>query len=364
MPPKPQKVDASVAEALNAIAETFNAQLQELRSSQMELKSSLEAKFDSTISGLQNKFSHLTPSSSSGPPPPASNYKGVLTTNTTTFLESPNSLFQPKTPKFNLTNFYGSNFVNPQTALFKLRQAGTVAQYQQEFELLFNRVSALTDEHLLNLFISGLRHNIQQEVVILNPLSLTQAFALAKLQEVKLNENRGNYRVPPLASSGHPFTVLIDSGSTHNLMQPRIVKYLGLPIEPAPEFSVRVGNDEFLQCTGMISCLPVKLEGLALDLDLFLLDIHGADVVLGIQWLSQLGPILADFGLLLMSFNHKGETLPLPEPPSDSTSCDPALLALLAQFTSVFDPPKGPVFAFIEELQQYYTSDEQGKIFF
>ncbi|OMO55084.1 reverse transcriptase [Corchorus capsularis] len=369
MPPKADKAaDPSIMEAIHALAESFNAQLLKLRSSHLELKNSLETKIESTLSDLHRK---LDPASSSTPLSPADAFKGImhrhrLLSDWENFTRAIEIRFGP------------SQFVNPQTALFKLKQTGMVAQYQQEFELLSNRVSALTDEHLLNLFISGLRYDIQQEVVILNPLSLTQAFALAKLQEVKLNDSRRGYRTPPLASSvpspqfrtpalpsssntskgpssstavfpirrfspskmqarrakglcfnydenfqpghrckttpflllqmddetpetidyeeatmtalsalplppdplttdsqedefrvslhalygitsqtcmqltghikGHPVSVLIDSGSTHNLVQPRIIKYLGLPIEPAPTFSVRVGNDKFLQC--------------------------------------------------------------------------------------------------------------------
>ncbi|OMO77988.1 hypothetical protein COLO4_24901 [Corchorus olitorius] len=51
---------------------------------------------------------------------------------------------------------------------------------------------------------------------------------------------------------GHSFTVLIDSGSTHNLVQPRVVRYLGLSIKPAPPITVRVGNGVTLHYNGML----------------------------------------------------------------------------------------------------------------
>ncbi|OMO93968.1 Zinc finger, H2C2-type, histone UAS binding protein [Corchorus olitorius] len=80
---------------------------------------------------------------------------------------------------------------------------------------------------------------------------------------------------------GHLVSILIDSDSTHNLVQPRIVKHLGLPIEPAPAFLVRVDNGELLRCT------KVALQAIS-----------------------------------------------------------------------------GPVFTFVEELQQYYNSNGKGKLFF
>ncbi|OMO83137.1 Retrotransposon gag protein [Corchorus olitorius] len=481
----PPKSDAAITEAIHAITESLNAQLQELRSSQLEFKTSLENKIDSTLNDLHYQISQLNLSNSQKSPSTTDTYKGVLSAKPTPNLPTPStSVFQPKTPKYFLTHFDGSNvhawifqveqyfsfysiapdqripiagffmtgealtwiqwmhrnglltdwdsftrelevrfgpsiFLNPQTALFKLKQTSTVTHYQREFELLSNRVAGFTDEHLLNLFISGLRHDIQSEVIIQNPQRLSQALALAKLYEAKLADNRTTYRAPALTSSpsslpprhstfsstapppkalppsaggfpirrltasemqarrskglcfncddqfnpghrckttpflvlqcdeeamesapplsniptdlyppsvelsalplppppshspefdsnefqvslhalyghssqscmklvcfikGHLFTVLIDSGSTHNLLQSRVARHLGLLIEPAPPLSVKVGNGDVLHCSGMISTLPFDLQGVNFTLDLYLLDVHGADVILG-----------------------------------------------------------------------------------
>lgn len=45
-------------------------------------------------------------------------------------------------------------------------------------------------------------------------------------------------------------TVLIDSGSSHNIMQPRVAEYLGLSVVSIPSFSVIVGNGSTIQCSG------------------------------------------------------------------------------------------------------------------
>ncbi|KAI5443893.1 hypothetical protein KIW84_012510 [Lathyrus oleraceus] len=42
---------------------------------------------------------------------------------------------------------------------------------------------------------------------------------------------------------GHNLTVLVDSGSSHNIIQPRIATFLHLPIHNFPSFPVMVGND-------------------------------------------------------------------------------------------------------------------------
>ncbi|OMP00125.1 Retrotransposon gag protein [Corchorus olitorius] len=373
--------------------------------------------------------------------------------------------------------FSPSGHTKPQMALFKLRQTSTVAQYQKNFEILANRVQGLTDEHLMNLFVSGLKPAIQQEVVMFKPTTHYQALELAFMAEAKISESIGpSYRVtlpssprpslafpappraphalspsfrPPLAlpappsqppikrltpaemqarrakglcyncddqykpghkcrsapflllqieedddeASGIPisdgslslslaslplppepqlfsesdpndfqvslhalygqsslntlkllgnivgyqFTVLVDSGSTHNLIQPRLAQFLQLPIEPALPLTVTVGNGDTLRYMGQVTNLPVGLQGHEFLLDLYLLEVRGADIILGIQWLSQFGPMLADFANLSLTFVHQ-----------DAPTCHAI---------------SGPVMSFLDQLKLHYATDSVGKQF-
>ncbi|KAL0284916.1 UNVERIFIED_CONTAM: hypothetical protein Sangu_2803600 [Sesamum angustifolium] len=79
------------------------------------------------------------------------------------------------------------SFDNPQAALFKLRQHGFVADYQVEFEHLYNQVLGLPLEAMFNCFISGLSSDIQQELAVFRPSSISQAIGLAKLLESKFH---------------------------------------------------------------------------------------------------------------------------------------------------------------------------------
>ncbi|OMO53595.1 Retrotransposon gag protein [Corchorus olitorius] len=322
--------------------------------------------------------------------------------------------------------FGPSLYLNPSTALFKLKQIGSVTDYQKEFEILANRVIGLTDEHLLNCFISGLLQEIQYELIPLSPPNLTQALALAKMIETKLNAQKTIRRAPPVQSfadfpkpnitttyptrqptlptlpaptrvptlpgpqikrltstemqarrakglcyncdekysPGHkcrttPFLLMqieddeepgellslettpappalstiplhpppqnyvVDDpkdfqvsfhalyGHTYNLVQPRVAQYLNLVVQPSPPLTVSVGNWATLQCSGRVTDLQIDLQQHQFKLDLYILDIHGAEVVLGVQWLSQLGPILMDSFGLTMTFLHEGELVTL-----------------------------------------------------
>lgn len=76
-------------------------------------------------------------------------------------------------------------------------------------------------------------------------------------------------------------TILIYSGSSHNILQPRIVEFLGLPILALNPFSVLVGNGDLIRCAGSCADVPLTLTGELFKVSFFILPIHGADVVLG-----------------------------------------------------------------------------------
>ncbi|GJS54526.1 ty3-gypsy retrotransposon protein [Tanacetum coccineum] len=365
------------------------------------------------------------------------------------------------------TRFGPSSYDNHQAALFKLRQTTTVSAYQTEFERLSNCVIGLPPEALLNCFISGLRLDIQQELAILRPYTITQAIGLAKLIEDKTNEqkfrprytNQNQNRTTPLSLTptpilsstpsastttkpplittppkqpqtlpynrlsadalqqrraaglcfrcperyhpghkcnppqfliivdnddtletptpilpenegttsnhlmfadndpnktitapqylslspaaflglaspkalritayimGHPVTVLVDSGSTHNIIQPHIASFLNLSITPIPSFPVMVGNGNHIHCDGLCQTVVLNLQNTSFTIPFFVLPIEGANVVLGMSWLGSLGPILADFSVPKISFQSNGSTItlmgePLSTPASPST---------------------------------------------
>ncbi|GJW57149.1 transposon ty3-G gag-pol polyprotein [Tanacetum coccineum] len=99
------------------------------------------------------------------------------------------------------TRFGPSTYDNHQAALFKLQQTSTVTAYQTEFERLSNCVVGLPPEALLNCFVSGLRQDIQQELAILRPHTITQAIGLAKLIEDKTNDQISPQQILPCQRS-------------------------------------------------------------------------------------------------------------------------------------------------------------------
>ncbi|KAJ0084419.1 hypothetical protein Patl1_29967 [Pistacia atlantica] len=81
---------------------------------------------------------------------------------------------------------------------------------------------------------------------------------------------------------GQQVEVLIDGGSTHNFIQERVAIHLGLPIVAFTNFTVIIGNGDHMCCSGVCANASLQLDGHEFPVDLFVLPIHGADLVLGV----------------------------------------------------------------------------------
>jgi hypothetical protein len=92
--------------------------------------------------------------------------------------------------------FGPSTYENHQVQLFKLKQTGTVSEYQASFEKLANRVMGLPADAMLNCFISGLHADIKNELAIQRPYTISQAIGLAKLVEAKIRDTKPKFSRP------------------------------------------------------------------------------------------------------------------------------------------------------------------------
>jgi len=102
-------------------------------------------------------------------------------------------------------------------------------------------------------------------------------------------------------------TVLIDSGSTHNFISERIANWLHLPVIPTQPFNVKVANGNPLKCQGRFENIHVLLQGIPFILTLYALPLCGLDLVLGVQWLEQLGTVACDWKKMTMKFMWKNQ---------------------------------------------------------
>ncbi|GJX70629.1 hypothetical protein Tco_0307800 [Tanacetum coccineum] len=81
--------------------------------------------------------------------------------------------------------FGPSKYEDPQWALSKLLQLGVVEDYQLEFVKLMNKVTDIPDSLLISFYISGLKLNLQHELLVSRPTMLGDAFSLACITEAR-----------------------------------------------------------------------------------------------------------------------------------------------------------------------------------
>ena len=82
-----------------------------------------------------------------------------------------------------MQRFCPSGFDDFTGALTKIRQTGTVREYQTEFEKLVNHIKGMFDAFYRSRFISGLKDTILSEVKMFCPNTMMKILGLAKLAE-------------------------------------------------------------------------------------------------------------------------------------------------------------------------------------
>ncbi|WVZ11913.1 hypothetical protein V8G54_016443 [Vigna mungo] len=120
--------------------------------------------------------------------------------------------------------------------------------------------------------------------------------------QISLHALSGTGAPEMLRLTGHigqnQIRVLVDGGSSHNFIQREVATRLALTQSPTAFLK--------LTCTTVCSKVELVIQGHSFHIDLYVLDMRGSNIVLGAQWLKQLGPILMDYQALTMKFvfNH------------------------------------------------------------
>ncbi|XP_042002546.1 uncharacterized protein LOC121751819 [Salvia splendens] len=100
--------------------------------------------------------------------------------------------------------------------------------------------------------------------------------------------------------------ILIDTGSTHNFLHSRFAETLRLQLYRIRPFRVYVGNGASIICSHISRRTKLLIQGTEFLPDLHILDVHGWDVILGMDWLESLGRISADFVGKTLEFRRDG----------------------------------------------------------
>lgn len=82
-------------------------------------------------------------------------------------------------------------------SLSKIKQTGSLREYQKEFERLGNRVHGWTQKALVGTFMGGLKHEISEGIRMFKPKSLKEAISLARMKDEQVSRQRKFNRSSP-----------------------------------------------------------------------------------------------------------------------------------------------------------------------
>lgn len=144
-------------------------------------------------------------------------------------------------------------------------------------------------------------------------------------------------------------SILVDSGSTHNFVDINLVDALKCDLEEIAPKAVTVADGNHIPCNKVCKNFNWKMNDKEFIAEAMLIPLGGCDMVLGVQWLSTLGPVKWDFKKLQMDFVYQGAAIRLQGVPCHKLkvvekSPSPKLLQNAAQlcFIQVKELPSSP----------------------
>ncbi|KAL5759632.1 hypothetical protein ACOSQ2_018470 [Xanthoceras sorbifolium] len=106
-------------------------------------------------------------------------------------------------------------------------------------------------------------------------------------------------------------TILVDSGSTHNFLDPNTAHLTGVEIEETETLWVTVGGGGKISSKAKCKEFTWAMQGVTFSTEMRLLTLGGCDAVLSMQWIREIGPIMLDAKQLSMSFMKEGKWVSL-----------------------------------------------------
>ncbi|KAG6427601.1 hypothetical protein SASPL_111847 [Salvia splendens] len=280
-----------------------------------------------------------------------------------------------------------------------LRQTSTVETYQTMFESMIQKTSHVGDATLTSLFIAGLSPSIKQEMLARRPATLQDAFALAKQlascqtaagkassfppkpswqpRETTSPQTRTTTATTSMVKGGKPPTdypvVRLSDAERADRARRGLCywcpeKYSRAHV-CAKKFYALIGEDEDDDPLTEDNDDSANNEdasnmGHHFDIDLFLLQVEGPDVILGVQWLQELGDVTKNYRNLTMRFDFNGQAVFLKgESATPSPISYNNLFSLVSADTDadLFEVlPLGPTISAVEQaaLDQNFTEDK------
>lgn len=98
--------------------------------------------------------------------------------------------------------------------------------------------------------------------------------------------------------------ILLDSGSSHSFISEAIAGRLTDQVQQVPPTSVKIADGGVLICSGVIPACVWQSQGHTFSSDLRVLPLGCYDMMIGMDWLEQCGPMWIDWTAKLLQFQH------------------------------------------------------------
>jgi hypothetical protein len=105
-----------------------------------------------------------------------------------------------------------------------------------------------------------------------------------------------------IIASTMTLVALVDTGCTHSFIKESLLPQLSLEVMPQEGLTVKVANSERVTSIGVSRAAEMNIDSEHFNTKFYVLPLDGFNVILGIQWLSTMGPILWGFDDLKMTF--------------------------------------------------------------
>jgi hypothetical protein len=105
---------------------------------------------------------------------------------------------------------------------------------------------------------------------------------------------------------GQRVSVLIDGGASHNFIDATLLKRRHIPTVEFEGFKVEVEGGSTMPCNRYIPGMKLTLGRNELVQDVYVMDLPDTNIILGVQWLSTLGPITTNYKTMEISFVGEG----------------------------------------------------------
>lgn len=94
----------------------------------------------------------------------------------------------------------------------------------------------------------------------------------------------------------------MDSRSSHNFFDKKMALSLGCALDQILALKMVAANGNELTCNEIYKSFQWKMQGSVYEADFLILPLDNYDMILGIQWLDELGDIMWNFRKLRMTF--------------------------------------------------------------